>query len=218
MNEREKNPNYQHVKPEELKLPTSKLIELLDAALEGQTSRGKTVRQEYYTEPEGRRIKAEQEARYAPIKERAEQERRIKEIQDACLSMIDSALALLQAKHTHRAEFKIPGSESGQNKEGYVRVIKVTGGDFPWVRFIFDTQGIPYDIILAKDPKKGVVYDQYLLDEKKWRRAPLHEGEQTADTKFYGDDLLQLEQELSAVAEALELVEDFSQPIMPAHE
>lgn len=218
MTERKENPQYQHVTPKELKLPTSELIRLLDEALEGKGKSGKTVRQEYVTEPEAKHMRAEAEAAYAPIKERAEKERRLKEIEDGCLSIIDRALALLSAKHTQRFEFKVPGPEQGQNGDGYVKVLKVTGGDFPWVRFIFNIQGTPYDIVLSKHRERGVVYDQNLLDEKKWRRAPLHEGEVSADTKFYGDDLLLLETELTAVAEALELAEDFAQPITPTNE
>lgn len=220
MTEREKHTptEYRHVSAEELELPTSKLMDLLDAALKGTTVNGQTWRQRYAKESEDQRVMPDVDNAKTDESEQSERLRKITEIESICDDMINRAMMLLTKipkKYGNSNTYSFVYREAedavfGKNKT--VSITKMQGGDYGIIRFGFnpsDEANGSIDVILSKTPQ-GITFEQIRPYETHWRKIENYQGDRTLDHKFRGEYLLQVLSELSQVSQVLTLAEDFA--------
>lgn len=204
--------------PEEAeKHSTYKLIDILAGVLDAPGPDGRSLRQlneDVRAEDVAQRTATQQ----AETAARAEQERKIAEIESIGEDMINRAMQLLTKipkKHGNSNTYSFVYREAedavfGKNKT--VSITKMQGGDYGIIRFGFnpsDKANGNIDVILSKTPQ-GITFEQRRPYETHWRKIENYQGDRTLDHKFRGEYLLQVLSELSQVSEVLTLAEDFA--------
>ena len=200
------NPKFQHVKPEELKLSTSKLTDLLKAEMEGKRKNGRSLREEVTAYE-----KAEKEADDAQdykerIGDRAEREWAARELELFSSDVFTFFEKLLKQQAIVASKYLDITEDTSEHQ---LQIFRDDAG----YRANFKMGENHIDLIFYRDRDNSIYIKQHMGINKGTRKLPEEATPTQGKHDFAGVNLLYLRDELFALSQILEADSDFATDI-----